>query len=213
MLDAELEQRSREWLAARVGSVGASEVPDLARKTKTGWSATRDALMTRKLIERLTGRPVETYKSQAMLEGIEREPEARRTYCMMFDVEVEPVGLVRHPFITGSHASPDGFVGTRGLVEIKCPQPPAHLETLLRNEPERDYVVQMQWQMSCTGRDWCDFVSYCPAFPGRYALFTGRVERDAKLIWELEEQVTDFLVELEKKLHKLAHFYAMEVTP
>lgn len=208
MLDAEIVQRSPEWYAAIAGSVGASEVADVVRRTKAGGvSASRASLMARKLLERITGCVIEGYKSQPMLEGIEREPKARATYTLMSDNHVDLVGLVRHPFIKGSHASPDGLVGWRGLVEIKCPQPPAHLDTLLSEAPERDHVLQMQWQMACTGRDWDDYVSFCPVFPGAMSLFVTRVERDPKLIWELEEPVAAFIAELEKKLERLRDRY------
>jgi hypothetical protein len=58
----------------------------------------------------------------------------------------------------------------------------------------------MQWQMSCTGRQWCDFVSYHPDFPDDLKLFVKRVPRDNELIARLEEAVSTFVQEVDFKI-------------
>ena len=123
-------------------------------RTKTGWSAMRANRMAALIVERLTGQPQEGYQSAAMLQGIETEPEARALYEFITGADVVEVGLVRHPNLNGTHASPDGLVSDDGLVEIKCPQPAQHLDTLLTETIADRYVVQMLWQMQCTGRRW-----------------------------------------------------------
>ena len=160
-----LQQGTDEWRQARCGSVGASDAPRVVRRTKTGYSADRDSLMAAKVLERLTGVPVEIPKSAAMLQGTAREPEARMLYEMVRGVEVEQVGLVPHPLIKGAHASPDGYVSGTGLIEIKCPLPAAHLDTLITETISNDHFVQVQFQLACTGRHWCDYVSFNPDFP------------------------------------------------
>jgi hypothetical protein len=121
------------------------------------------------------------------------------------------VGLVKHPSIAGTHASPDGLVADDGLIEIKCPQPATHLDTLLGQYVPGKYVHQMQWQMACTGRAWCDFVSYSPAFPDPMRLYVQRVSRDDLKIAELEAQVREFLAELDAKLAALTSRYGTPV--
>jgi predicted phage-related endonuclease len=195
---------------ARAGSIGASDVPDIVRRTKSGWSATRANLMALKTLERLTGVAVETYQSKAMADGLERQPLATAAYAFIYDVEVEQPpapGLIPHPLIDGTHASPDGLVGAHGLVEVKCPQLAAHLDTLLTEKVERDYRVQIQWQFACTGRHWCDYVSWNPDFPPAMQLFVQRIERDPDLISELETDVLMFLAELETKVAQLKRRY------
>ena len=100
------------FLQARCGSVGASDVPNIIRKTKTGYGASRANLMALKAVERLTGVPAETYQSAAMAQGLEREPLARAAYAFLHDVEVEITDPIRHPLIKGAHASPDGLIGS-----------------------------------------------------------------------------------------------------
>lgn len=202
-----------EFRQARCGSVGASDVPDLVRRTKTGWSATRANLMALKVLERLTGVAVPTYQSKAMADGIEKQPLATAAYAFVFDVKVEqppPPGLVPHPLIEGSHASPDGLVGNLGLIEVKCPEHAAHLATLLSETVEKDYFIQIQWQLGCTGRAWCDYVSWHPDFPAPMQLWVSRVERDPLMMDELEVEVRRFLRELNEKVAELKRRYDLK---
>jgi predicted phage-related endonuclease len=202
-------QGSDAWRLARCGSIGASDAPRVVRRTKTGYSADRDSLMAAKVLERLTGQPVEIFKTQAMLQGTEREPEARMTYALIKGVEVEQVGLVPHPSIKGAHASPDGLVTEIGLVEIKCPQPAAHMDTLMGETISEAHVVQMHWQMACAGSQWCDYVSFNPEFPPAMQLWIRRVYRDAKFIAELEREISQFIKEVEQKVDRLSRRYAV----
>jgi hypothetical protein len=102
-----------------------------------------------------------------------------------------------------SGASPDGLVGSDGLVEIKCPNTSTHIDTLLAGKVPSKYVTQMQWQMACTERAWCDFVSYDPRMPDEMSFFCKRVERDQLYISQLEEMISAFLAELEEKVSAL----------
>lgn len=202
-----LDQRSEEWKMARVGSLGASSLHEIVARTKSGYSTSRANRMAALVVERLTGQPQETYQNAAMLHGIETEPEARDAYCFRTDADVQTVGLIKHPTLVGTHASPDGLIGQDGLCEIKCPQPAAHLSSLL-GEPIADkYIVQMLWQMNCCERAWCDFVSYSPSFPESMRLFIRRVPRDDQRIAELEREVRTFLSELDETVQRLNRLY------
>lgn len=202
-MDDLLEQGSEAWKRARAGSVGASSIADMMAQTKSGWGASRANLMARIIVERLTGEPQESYVNAAMQHGTDTEPQARSAYSFMRDVDVVEVGLVRHPTIAGAHASPDGLVGDDGLVEIKCPQTATHIETLLSGVVADRYVKQMQFQMACTGRAWCDFVSFDPRLPGDLQMFIKRVPRDDAMVAEIEDAVRLFIMETEAKLRKL----------
>ena len=207
--EATVVQGSDAWKLLRCGSIGASDAPRVVRRTKSGYSADRDNLMAAKVLERLTGVPVEVFKTAAMLQGTAREPEARMLYELVRGVQVEEVGLIPHPLIKGSHASPDGCVSGTGLIEIKAPLPAAHLDTLTGETISNDHLVQMQWQMACTGRHWCDYVSYNPDFPASMQIWISRVPRDARLIGELEREIITFIKELEQKVDRLSRRYAV----
>lgn len=198
-----IEQGSPEWFAQRLGKVTASRVADVIAKTKTGYSTSRDNYMAQLVCERMTGTVAESYTNSAMQHGIDNEPLARAAYESIKDVLVDEVAMITHPTIEMAGASPDGLVEDDGLVEIKAPQTNTHIDTLLSQTVPGKYITQMQWQMACTGRKWCDFVSFDPRMPEDLRLFIKRVDRDDKLIAELESEVVKFLKELDEKIEKL----------
>ena len=198
-----MEQRTTEWHTARLGKVTASRVADVIAKTKTGYGASRANLMADLIVERLTGQPASTFTNAHMEWGTEQEPHARAAYSARTGELVEEVGFIDHPRITNSGASPDGLVGDDGLVEFKCPATATHLDTLLAGEVPSKYIPQIQFQMACTGRKWCDFASYDPRLPEHLRMFVKRVERDDAYIKMLETEVTKFLAELDEKLKQL----------
>ena len=61
----------------------------------------------------------------------------------------------------------------------------------------------MQLQMRCTDKKWCDFVCFDPRMPQRLQLLIIRVERDEKLIGEMEAEIVKFLAEVDEKVKKL----------
>lgn len=194
-----IEQGTPEWHAQRLGRVTASRVADVIARTKTGWGASRANYMAELLVERLTGKATEGYTNAAMQWGIDQEPAARETYEFLHSCSVEQAAFVEHPNIGMTGASPDGYVGADGLVEFKCPNSATHSETLLGGTIPQKYVVQIQWQMACTGRKWCDWVSFDPRFPASMRMFVQRIARNDKMISELEGDVIAFLVELNDK--------------
>jgi putative phage-type endonuclease len=197
-----MEQRTDDWFAARLGKVTASRVADVIAKTKTGYGAGRANYMADLVVERLTGQKASSFSNAAMEWGTEQEPNAKAAYAAKTGILVEDVGFIDHPTVAMSGASPDGFA-EEGLVEIKCPNTATHLEYIFDGKPPQKYVTQMQWQMACAGKPWCDFVSYDPRLPERLQLLVVRVPRDDDYIKILEQEVTTFLQELDDKLNKL----------
>lgn len=200
-------QRTDEWFAARCGKATASRIADVMAKTKTGWGAGRKNYMAELVAERLTGTCANSYVNAAMQHGIDTEPDAIAAYEFFADRTVTPVGSVDHPTIAMSSASPDGLVGDDGLIEVKCPATATHIDTLLGGSVPRKYILQMQWQMACTGRAWCDFVSFDPRMPESMKLFIKRVERNESLLVEVEKAVTEFLDELSETVANLRTTY------
>ena len=195
-----IEQRTEEWFKQRLGKVTASAIANVIAKTKTGPSASRENYSTQLTLERLTGQQAEFYTNAAMEWGTATEPQARQHYEIYRDVFVDEVGFITHPTIEMAGASPDGFVGEDGLVEIKCPESKTQMETLLNQKVPTKYMPQMQWQLACTGRKWCDFVSFDPRMPENLQIFVQRVEKNDLYIKMLEEEVTLFLAEIDEKV-------------
>jgi putative phage-type endonuclease len=211
MQSIDLEQGSTAWLAARCGCVTASRIADLMAKTKSGYGASRANYAAQLIAERLTGCVAPSFTNAAMIHGTETEPEARRAYEFFVDCDVQQVGFVPHPIINMAGASPDGLVGTDGLLELKCPNTATHIETLLTGTIPDKYFKQMQFQMSCTDRKWCDFASYDPRMPERMRLFVKRVNRDAEAVGEIETEVRAFLMEIAAKVEALSAAYTNQL--
>jgi putative phage-type endonuclease len=198
-----VEQGTPEWFAARLGNVTASRVADVIAKTKSGYSASRENYMAQLICERMTNTVAESYTNAAMHWGTETEPLARAAYESIADVLVDEVGYIAHPTIERAGASPDGLIGLFGLLEIKCPNTATHIDTLISEKVPTKYITQVQWQMSCTGRTWADFVSFDPRLPSGLQMFVKRVEFDAEYVAMLKEEVIKFLAELDAKISKL----------
>lgn len=189
-------QGSREWFQARLGRVTASRVADVLAKTKTGWGASRYSYMGELIAEKLTGRPNESFTTAAMQWGKDNEDRARQAYVFRYDKQVEETGFVEHPRLEGlAGASPDGLVED-GLIEIKCPSTITHLDTISSGNVPTRYQLQMQWQMECTGRKWCDFISFDPRLPENLQLFVKRVQIGEPL----EPEIRKFCDEMRMKL-------------
>lgn len=198
-------QGSPEWFAARLGKVTASRVADVIAKTKTGYSTSRENYLVELALERITGHRQESFTSDAMKWGTDNEPLARAAYEARTGALVEEVGLIIHPVITDAGASPDGMVDADGLLEIKCPNSATHIQTLRSAKPAGKYVTQMAWQMACTGRQWCDFVSFDPRMPQGLQLFVTRIKRDDELVKNLEKEVAEFIKELDAMVDELSN--------
>ena len=209
----EIVQGSPDWFDARLGKVTASRVADVIARTKSGPSTSRMNYAAQLVAERLTGKVEKSFTNAAMEWGTNCEPDARAAYSFMHDVDVSEVGFVLHPSIGMTGASPDGLVGDDGLLEIKCPNTATHIATLLSGAVPAKYITQMQWQLSCTGRAYCDFASFDPRLPDRMQLFVKRVERDDALIAELEAEVITFLREVAATVDDLRAAYDPQPQP
>ena len=191
-----IEQGSEEWLKIRLGKVTASGVADVLAKTKTGVSASRGNYLIKLAIQRVTGVVEESYTNDAMQWGIDNEAQARVAYEVASGNFVDQIAFVDHPSIQWFGASPDGLINDDGLVEIKCPNSATHWSYIKDDGPPNKYYIQMQAQMACTNRSWCDFVSFDPRMPERSRLFIKRVMREDQYIFLMEEEVKQFLDEV-----------------
>ena len=198
-----IAQGSDEWFAQRLGRLTSSRMADVIARTKDGYSTSREKYMVELALERITGARQEAYSNAAMEWGTNSEPLARAAYEADTGFLVVETGMVPHPRIAMAGASPDGLVNHDGLLEIKCPQSATHVRNLCSGKPEGRYLTQMMWQMACTERDWCDFVSYDPRMPDGLQLMVTRIERDDKRIQQLEEEAEKFLDEVDAMVQRL----------
>ena len=198
-----MEQGSDEWYAARLGKVTASRAADVL--TKKG-SAARSNLSAQLVLERITKTKAESFQSPSMQWGIDQEPTAKLFYEAIRHVLVESVGFVQHPSIEYAGASPDGLVGANGLVEIKCPNTATMIDIILTKKIPTNHITQMQMQMACTQRDWCDYVVFDPRMPPKAKLFIKRINRDKVFIDLMEKEIILFLKDVESNYQSISSF-------
>ena len=197
-----VEQGTDAWFAMRLGKVTASRVADILAKTKTGPSASRQNYLIELAIQRTTGIIEPSYTNSAMEWGTQTEPQARVAYEVKTGNFVDQVAFVDHPTIAGFGCSPDGLVG-EGLIEIKCPNSATHWEYFKSKEPPKKYFIQMQAQMAVTDAKWCDFVSFDPRFPERSQLLIVNVLKDYEFIVFMENEIKQFLIEVEEEVQRI----------
>ena len=205
MSNEELIQGSEEWFASRVGKITASRLGDIMRKTRYGESTYKAKVRLELAIERITGKSANSITpNKAMLDGIEREPDARKLFEAVTGKEVAEVGSFDHPTIVNTAASPDGLIrGENACLELKCPTHATHAKNLMSDTMPKNYVYQVQWQIACTESDFAYFASYHPDFPKDLRLKWVRVEKDDSVIKSLEEAVRQFDIEIEDLIIKI----------
>ena len=196
-------QGTDEWKLARAGKVTASRIADALSFVKGAEGASRVNYRLELVTERLTGQPVESFTNSYMEWGTQQEPFAREAYEKARLEFVVETGFIDHPSIPMSGASPDGLVGSDAIIEIKCPKSNTHLSYITDDKIPEKYKKQMMWQLICTGRKYCNFVSFDPRFPENLQLFIKRFEPEPEELLKLESEVAVFLAtvdELETKL-------------
>ena len=186
----EVEQGSDAWLEIRRGFVTASRVADVLAKTKTGVSASRGNYLIELALQRVTGVIEASYTNDAMQWGKDNEQTARTAFEVAHNVFVD------HPTIKDFGCSPDGIIGD-SLLELKCPYQSAVHWSYFKDGCPSKYYTQIQAQMSCTGAKSVWFVSFDPRMPARSQLYIEEVLREEEFIKKLEDEVKQFLNEVE----------------
>lgn len=193
------------WVAARRGLLTASRIGDALAVLKTGKpSEARRKLMFELLAERMTGAAVDHYVTPAMQWGIDNQADAIAEYEAITGELVGPEVFVLHPEIDWLGATPDGLVGSDGLIEVKCPTTPKHLSWLVAGKVPDEHQPQMLCQLACTRRQWVDFVSYDPRVKGKARIMIRRFEPPREEIQKIEEGARQFLAELESMSEQIA---------
>jgi hypothetical protein len=187
-----LVQGTEEWLRVRAGVATASRFKDVLTQPQTkvdkeAGKPSKTALTYAYELagEILTGEPAEGFSTFHTRRGQELEPQLRSDYELLADTDVVQVGFVKRGRFG---ASPDGLVGTEGLVEFKTHLPKLLIPMLLDGEFPEEHKAQVQGQLWITGRAWVDLCAYYPGLP----MLKVRAERDEAFIAELEQRLAAF---------------------
>lgn len=196
------DQRSDQWMAARLGRVTSSSANDMLAQGKGGAeSAGRRNLRIRLVLERLTGRSQEKpFQSAAMAEGVEREPAALAAYQAHTGNLLSHTGALQHTELMAG-ASLDGHTDDFSLiVEAKSPLPATHFEYFKTGKVPTDYLRQVMHQLFITGADACDWFSWCPDFPEGAQIKLVTVTRNDVDLDAYERELRKFLAEVDTEV-------------
>jgi len=195
----EFDQRSPEWIIARLGNPGASSISKII--TSTGAvSKQRDEYLMQLAAETVSGRPEDGgYLSRHMVNGIEREDACRALFEMITGLSVRQVGIVFKDEARKFHCSPDGLVGDDAILEMKNPMQKTHAKSLLSDTIPTEYVGQCQMSLYVCEREFCYFMSGCDGLPP----FIKKVGRDEEYIGKIAKALDDFRTDLCATVEKI----------
>lgn len=195
------EQGDLTWRVAHLATPTCSSYGKIIQPTRLKYSEGASKYISALLCEWALGVPLDSKDmtrtgTQWMERGTDMEAQARAWYEWERDVEVQKVGYIeRSDGRTGG--SPDGLVGTDGILEVKCLGAAGHMAALL--EGVSDWRAQTQGYLYLTERAWVDICLFNPVLPK----IIHRVERDDNFILQLHRCLGRFLRELDAGKRKL----------
>ena len=171
---------------------------------KTGEAAARRDLRLQIVCERLTGQSQEDgYVNAAMQRGIDKEAHAFVAYEALTGNLASVVGFLAHDTLMAG-CSPDGLIGDKGGLELKCPKSSTHLGYLRSGRVPSAYLAQITHSLWITGYDWWDFLSFDDRFPEPLQMFYRRVRRTDVDIPAYELAARLFLSEIQAEVEAVA---------
>lgn len=202
MILHDVEQRSPEWYALRLGIPTASEFAQIVTPTGRPSASARTYAMSL-AAELFIGRSINMWGGNAWTDrGREMETQAISHYEFTRDVEIKPIGFVTNDDKTAG-CSPDGFVGDDGMVEVKALKAEHHIAAIMAHQVNgacpADYKPQTQGQLLLCQRQWCDLVFYHPELP----MLTIRQQPDEAMGKTLSAQIPLLITERDRVLAAL----------
>src|SRR5699024_4022746 len=146
------------WHNARVGKLTASRAG--AALGVNPWQTPDDLI--RAMVREAHGAAPEFEGNIATQYGQQHEPLAVLDYMSETGVNVVEAGFYIHPEHDWLGASPDGFIGDDGMIEVKCPFSLRNGGEFKSLSEQPHYYAQVQVQLAVTGRKWCDFYQWAP---------------------------------------------------
>jgi exodeoxyribonuclease (lambda-induced) len=200
------EQNSDSWFQAKCGLLTASEFSEVMKKARNKsdeFSASFRSLLYKKCTEAMTGQ-IKQISAKPLDYGIENEPGAILAYEFINEVEVDRVPIIIDKDNNLIGASPDGLIDKDGMIEVKTAfNPQKQIERFFDTKVPAEYLPQIQGNLMVNEREWCDFISYCPAIENENRIIIRRVYRDDNYIAKLRSRTSYFTMTLEGALYEL----------
>ena len=127
------------------------------------------AAILRLAAERISGHVEDTFTTWDMQRGHDDEPKARDEYEQRHDVTVDEIGFMTRDIdgVTIGY-SPDGLVGTDGLIECKSRRQATQLAHWIAEpgvQVPAENVAQLQTGLLVSRRDWIDYLGFAEGWP------------------------------------------------
>ncbi|WP_183229278.1 lambda exonuclease family protein, partial [Bartonella callosciuri] len=181
-------QGTAEWKKARNGLITASLFEMVMARKKQGQKTSKyHAVMMKLAGERITGETVDEGTTLSMRRGTELEPTARKLYRTLTNTEPECIGFVLADDRMKGF-SPDAFIGTNGLLEIKTKKPEILIPHFIQKSFPQEHKAQCQGGLWIAQREWVDLMLYWPGMPP----LIKRAYRDEAYIRKLENEISCF---------------------
>ena len=169
------QQGTPAWFSARQGKLTASRFGAAAGICP--YSSRAKCLRLALGTEKWTG------NMEACRWGTINEKNAIKDYMVRTGNVVQHKGFFEHPDYPWLGGSPDGLVGERGLIEVKCP----FVNKICHTKIPPVYYCQVNGLMEILDKDWCDYISWTPTEMKIY-----RVHRDPELFDFLLDRYSTF---------------------
>jgi len=162
----QVDQRSDEWFAQRLGRFTGSKASELLSNGKTSGSvgAGFETLCIQKANEIVFGRDEQwdaLAKNWDVKRGTDLEPEAFEFLKMLLAQKFITLEVACFfPYGSDGGASPDGIAGKNKCAEIKCPRPEKIFDLIRTGEIDKDHFNQMQYEMLATNSISCYYFNY-----------------------------------------------------
>jgi hypothetical protein len=195
----DVQQNTENWFQLRVGKITSSNFSKIMANEDKAFGDPAKKYAQKVALEIVTQKRdgTDSFKNAYMDRGNDLEPVARELYEIETFCEVTNGGFN----VNGKFGdSPDGNVGKKGCIEIKCVVANTHWERLKRGGFDTSYKWQIHGHIWLGEKQWCDYVSYCPEMPESKRLYIYRVERDEDMIARLETRLNDFCELIEENI-------------
>lgn len=196
-----VEQGTKEWLALRAGLITSCVMKHFVTATLKIANNDKTRKIHYKLAsERITGYLENGFSGNDMERGTFEEPLARDLYNEDKDIKAVEYGFITN-IIEGVKVgySPDGLVGSDGLIEIKSAKQSIQVERIVSGCVPPEHLPQIHFGILVSERKWCDFVGYSNGME--------QIELRLKKDEEIQEILKQAIVINENKIQSIVDQY------
>lgn len=190
----EIEQGTDSWKELRKGRITGTRLKEVMGRDSS------------KLIYEMIAEKYEdknSYQTSDMAEGVLKEPWAIDKYEEETGQKVTTVGFITIGDNLG--LSPDGLVGKKKAVEVKCPSLAKHIEYVVNDKIPSEYKWQVvHYFVVIDELEELDFITYHPKFPLKemHIVNVKRADFEEDIL-DAKEKINNFLEKYNQTLAKL----------